>query len=528
MNKLRNKKRLNKEYPQPLKAAVLALALSAAMTPAGSRAADITVDVGGTCTLAEAITSANDDDAAGNGCVTGSGADTITLEKDVTLSAALPEITSTVTIEGSGHTIDSTNVAGTTVLRVSSSGDLTLNETTVTGGNTDGMEYPEFLGGGIRNEGTLTLNNSIVTGNTAGYGGGIGNYHGQVTLTNSIVSGNTAGNDGGGIDNYYGQVTLTNSTVSGNTAGGYGGGIHNDGTATLDNSTISGNSAMYVGGGIDNWGTATLNNTTVSGNTAGDYGGGIFNYYSSTTTLTDSIVSGNTAGGYGGGICNYSSYSDYLGDQDTLANSTVSGVTLTNSTVSGNTADSGGGGIDNGFYGQVTLTNSTVSSNTAGDYGGGIDNWGTATLNNSIVSGNTAAFANEIYNYDSIDADSFNLFGHSGETNAMAFTGFTPTHGLGSDFVATSDGGGRPTALLSILSPLADNGGPTLTHALPECSPAINLDASCSTGLSTDQRGYSRPIYGSCDAGSVEMDYGSSYSCGKISLAPIYLLLLNK
>jgi hypothetical protein len=168
----------------------------------------------------------------------------------------------------------------------------------VTGGTT-GFQAD---GGGINNQGTLTLTDSTVSGNTAtgpyAYGGGIGSY-GTLTLTNSTVSGNTAG-AGGGIWN-KGTLTLTDSTVSDNSATGPfshgGGGIWLEGTLTLINSTVSGNTADY-GGGI-NGGTLTLINSTVSGNTA-DWGGGIDG---GTLTLINSTVSGNSAAG-GGGIRN--------------------------------------------------------------------------------------------------------------------------------------------------------------------------------------------------------------------------------
>ena len=79
------------------------------------------------------------------------------------------------------------------------SGTVSLNNLTIENGDdTSGV-----FGGGIFNDGTLTLTNSTVSGNTATYyGGGIYNY-GTVTLTNSTVSGNSA-NWGGGIFNYYG------------------------------------------------------------------------------------------------------------------------------------------------------------------------------------------------------------------------------------------------------------------------------------------------------------------------------------
>ena len=134
----------------------------------------------------------------------------------------------------------------------------------VTGG-TSGFQEDA---GGINNNGTLTLTDSTVSGNTAtgpyAYGGGVTNYEGTLTLINSTVSGNSAAR-GGGIMNYSnGTLTLTDSTVSGNTATS-GGGINTSGTVTLTliNSTVSGNSSAG-GGGIRNLlGTVTLTNTLV-------------------------------------------------------------------------------------------------------------------------------------------------------------------------------------------------------------------------------------------------------------------------
>ncbi len=134
-------------------------------------AAGITVD-GTNCTLIEAIESANNDNAAGNGCTDGSGADTITLQSDVTLTAennntdgpnGLPSITSQITIEGAGHTVQRSNASGTPnfrIFHVASSGDLTLNNTIVTGGSSG-----DNKGGAIYNNGTMTVSNSTTSGN---------------------------------------------------------------------------------------------------------------------------------------------------------------------------------------------------------------------------------------------------------------------------------------------------------------------------------------------------------------------------
>ena len=474
-------------------AAALVLAAGLLLTPAGSplHAAAITVD-GTTCTLAEAITSANADNAGGNGCVDGSGADTITLQDNVTLSAAdngyngLPIISSVITIEGAGFTISRGGAPNFRLLEVSSSGNLTLNNATLSGGSVG-----DYNGGGIYNAGTLTVNNSTLSGNSAGadYGGG-GIYNsnsGTLTVNNSTLSGNSAGAGGGIRSRDYGMLTVNNSTLSGNSAAYGGGGIFNEGTLTVNNSTLSDNSATNdAGGGIWNSGTLAVNNSTLSGNsTTNNHGGGIYN---------------------GGGT-----------------------LTVNNSTLSGNSTAYDGGGIYNS--GTLAVNNSTLSVNSATNNGGGIFNNGTLTVKHSLVSGNTAVSSgNEIHHSGgTVTANDFNLFGHNGETNAQAFSGFTPSSPpVGSDINATQNG--TNVALGSILNTtLFDNGGPTMTHALVSGGPAIDVIPSgsrmaarsgdavaaspvlCTPGItagsSYDQRGVWRANTGGthiCDIGAFE------------------------
>jgi predicted outer membrane repeat protein len=145
-------------------------------------------------------------------------------------------------------------------------------------------------GGGIYNYGTLTLENCVVTNNTAIGGGGICN-DGALTLINSTVSDNTAVDTappgvfacggGGGIRSGKGTLTLINTTVSGNQAGtryrGAGGGVRIgcQCTAVFTNSTISGNSSVHSGGGISVVDTLQLVNCTISNNTTIGKGEGI-------------------------------------------------------------------------------------------------------------------------------------------------------------------------------------------------------------------------------------------------------------
>jgi hypothetical protein len=123
-----HKRALKRTLATTLAGAALALALGQALL---ARAATITID-GVTCTLAEAIDSANNDNAAGNGCVDGSGVDILDLQTDVTLSALLPDITSNITLQGNGHTVDGNDAFR--VLYVQANGDLTLTNATITGG----------------------------------------------------------------------------------------------------------------------------------------------------------------------------------------------------------------------------------------------------------------------------------------------------------------------------------------------------------------------------------------------------------
>ena len=65
-----------------------------------------------------------------------------------------------------------------------------------------------------------------------------------------------------------------------------------------------------------------------------------------------------------------------------------------------------------------------------------------------------------------------------------------------------------------------------MTHALVPGSPAIDIDATCSTGLSTDQRGELRPVGAGCDAGAFEGSISPAKSTGFLQ-AVFGLLLQN-
>jgi hypothetical protein len=153
-------------------------------------------------------------------------------------------------------------------------------------------------GGGVNNNGTLTINDGVITGNTAYDGGGINN-NGKLTINNGVVAGNTAQGSGGGVIN-IGGMTINKSTINGNSIVGDGGGIWNLGTLKINDSTISGNTAGKVlfstGGGIANSATMSVNNSTISGNTVVRFGVGGIENLEGTLTISNSTISANRGG----------------------------------------------------------------------------------------------------------------------------------------------------------------------------------------------------------------------------------------
>jgi predicted outer membrane repeat protein len=123
--------------------------------------------------------------------------------------------------------------ANGTAFTVASGVTATFQYLTIRNGFTDCF----FSGGsgGVRNEGTMTVINSIFSNNTACLGGGGIRNEGTMTVINSIFS-NNFGGDGGGIGN-LGTLTVTDSKFSDNGGDAFGGGIWNEGMTTITDST---------------------------------------------------------------------------------------------------------------------------------------------------------------------------------------------------------------------------------------------------------------------------------------------------
>lgn len=387
--------------------AVPARATSDAVINVNTLADELNTD--GDCSLREAIQAANTNSAV-DACPAGAGDDKINLPDGM------------ITLSRAGADEDN-NVTGDLDIR----GNLVIqgagrDSTIIDGGYKNPSTYIDrvfhITGPYTVVISRLTIQHGFASTGLLG-GGGILNQ-GTLTLQDVSMQDNRAVNVGGAIDNYLGTATLYNTFVNNNYSTKDGGGIFNNGQLLLNTSTISGNVAVNGGGGLDNRGGATIQNVTISGNSA-SAGGGLFNDGEGLFVLYSSLVA-NTAtalpGNKGGNI--------------EIAESIRMKTTI--------------------------VANSLSGPNCAGS--------------NTIVS--------EGFNLENTDTCNF--------IDATDVINVDP-----------------------MIDPLADNGGPTLTHALLLGSPAIDVadDIDCPE---KDQRGAFRPADGDgdevaiCDIGAFEYE----------------------
>lgn len=281
--------------------------------------------------------------------------------------------------------------------------------------------------------------------------------------------------DAGGLDRIFEiaggagvTVGLSDMTIQNGDALANGGGIfvNANATVTIDRVTIRDNRSAMGGGGINTAGTLTMTDSAITGNVAFGNGGGLYKQtVSKTIHVNNSTISGNRANGHGGGI--YHSGGT---------------VNLASVTVTDNTADD--------------------DNNAAGD-GGGVWVFGLHPLNfkDTLIAGNTTKGGTGPDCKGTVVSGDFNLIE---DTSGCTINGTTTNNITGQD---------------PLLAALADNGGPTPTHALNAGSPAIDAGdpGGCAdylvNPLNTDQRGETR--YGPCDIGAFEFGF-----CGDGVLQP--------
>ncbi len=327
---------------------------------------------------------------------------TITLGATLVLS----ETWGPIVIDGPGTGPVTVSGGGTvTVIQVDSGVTSTLSGLTISGGSTASN------GGGIYNEGTLTITDSLVTNNQA--------------IGSSSLS------DGGGIYN-DGTLTISDSSITDNKAGGFGfynggGGIFNDGTLTISDTTVANNSDE----GVFNDGVLTINQSQFTGNT----GAGLYQeYYGPMAVVTNSTFSSNA----GDGIDNFSNMS--------IVNCTI--------------ADNSGYGINTltgGGENQLLLTieDCTIVDNGYDD----LYNWDDTGPVTDVVVGNTI--------FGTINGD-IESQGHNLIANSSEGLGFAPSDLLNvNPMLGPLQNNGGPTQTMALLpgSPAIDAGDTALVPA---------------------------------------------------------------
>jgi predicted outer membrane repeat protein len=192
------------------------------------------------------------------------------------------DITDGLTITGAGAltTIVDGKKAKDRVFDIAEEVTVVLQDFTVRRGAAPTKDIDDQRGGGLRNEGELTLTRMIVTRCRTGDadGGGISNEGGSLLVQDSILSKNKAGDDGGGVDASSGSLTFTNVSFVKNSAKSDGGGLQvSPASASLTSCTFSANKAADSGGALSiNGGSdVTLINCTLAKNKAKAAGSGI-------------------------------------------------------------------------------------------------------------------------------------------------------------------------------------------------------------------------------------------------------------
>jgi predicted outer membrane repeat protein len=335
--------------------------------------------------------------------------------------------------------------------------------------------------------------------NSGGLGGSTGGESGatsySLALNDVVVEDSSAEGDGGGL--YIAAPTMaTNIVVRNNTSITNGGAIYNEADTSVQDSTFSGNSAEG-GGGMFLTGSNTVNiaGTTFTANRA--IGGGAISGRSGVTVnVLNSTISGNLGEDVGAGF--------YANGPSSLAF-----VTIANN-IAGADAPAAGAGVNTFPSGsvEVTLENVLLANNKKG--------WDPLTDPNGPPDPSILPSAN---------------CGYTGGCTSAAIV--SAGHNLSSDTSCTAQL--NDTSDINNVDPmigaLADNGGPTRTHALLTGSPALGKGAAI-TGVTVDQRGTTRDT--PPDIGAFELPTttggGSSSGCTlnpNASFDPVLLVLLG-
>jgi len=382
------------------------------------------------------------------------GADVIDLTPSCTYAltpdAALPDVTSAITLAGHGARLLWST--GTPRWHVTSAGQLTLQDLALEGA------YYSGPGGALYNQGALTVSGSTFINNQA--------------------------------------------TAAYDENAGSGGAIYNTGTLTVSNSRFLDNAARYGGGAILNAGAATVDESIFDHNhTAVGGGGAVRNRAGANLTMRRCVLSNNNSGG-GGGLSNAGGL--VLQESQILSNTAPIGGGL-QSTGSADLLGvlfaynrafaATGGAVDN--EGSFQAFNTTFGFNEAGGNGGALASRNEAILVSSTLAQNSATQGSEVANgggsvwlYNTIVAGS-----DAGKNCAgtVGNSGNNIDSGASCAFGSTA---GSHSSTNPQLAPLRDNGGQTPTFALLPGSPAIGgiVYNSPNYAVTYDQRYVTRSL----------------------------------
>lgn len=387
---------------------------------------------------------------------------------------------------------------------------LHIINSTFEGNTTTSLTAEDNQGGAIfaNNSYELIIVNSVFNGNIAGNGGAIGVIAVGVQIFNSRFVGNQAVDD-----------------TSGGIVRGYGGAIHLDGVwnnynpDTLNAYTVCGtvfedNTAIRGGGAsasvvsdnrntlvsfdrssfINNHARGRASNPNEEGK-----GGGVYHIEDDQAgardefnlSITNSLFRGNTAKRQGGGAWLFM-----------LGNGRIENTTFVENSTSApfNTVGQGGGLVVS--LGKILIANTTFANNHAAYQGGAMHGGGGGNADRVVTLRNTIFVNNTLNEQDQPSETRWQGYHTNRPMNDgggnIQFPRNKPTYDNDVNNKITDS----PIYVDPQLQPPADNGGTTLTMALPAGSPAI--DAAVGECPATDQRGISRPQGAGCDIGAFE------------------------
>ncbi len=378
----------------------------------------------------------------------------------LTLGGASLDVTDDMSVLGPDATM--LHISGdhqSRVLNVSSGVVVDISRITIRGGERTSQ------GAGVFNAGQLTLSDVTLTDNIA---------TGSVVVLPSLPPINLPGH-GGAVYN-SGDLQLVRVKIHDNQADN-GSAVYTTNDATITDSVIENNIGMSrLPKASETLHAATSNgwlqvvDTTIRGNT----GGGVELQTGATAIVVSSLIAVNDGPGFSVGF-------------PSTTGINAGNLTLINATVSSNNGGDNAGGIQSFAGSTTTIVNSTVTGNHANSTGNGSATGGgifidesTVTVSNSIVYGNVVGASSTPDDISGLlhPSSSHSLIGDAATAGGLI-------NGIGGNLVGSDP----------FLGPLADNGGPTLSHMLLPGSPAIDAGNNALAlnqqfaPLSWDQRG---------------------------------------